>query len=73
MAAWIKSQVGVIVTILCLGAAAVAGYSRLETEQRALCKAIDRKADRDAVTREMDHIHTALIRIENKLDAMRGQ
>ncbi len=73
MAAWLKNQVGLVVTVLGLFAAVVAGYSRLETQQAALCQAVDRKADKEAVTREMDHIHEALSRIENKLDALGGR
>ncbi|MDD3444185.1 MAG: hypothetical protein PHS60_02140 [Zavarzinia sp.] len=73
MAAWFKNQIGVVVTVLGLFAAVVAGYSRLETQQAALCQAVERKADKEAVTREMDHIHAALERIENKLDQMGGR
>ena len=71
MALWIKQQAGVVITLLCLFAAVVAGYSRLETEQAVLCKAIERKADKEQVTRELDQIHLVLQRMEGKLDDLR--
>ena len=71
MALWIKQQMGVVLTLLCLFAAVVAGYSRLETEQSVLCKAIERKADKEQVTRELDQIHLVLQRMEGKLDDLR--
>ncbi|MDD5367377.1 MAG: hypothetical protein PHR30_18745 [Gallionellaceae bacterium] len=71
MAAWIKQQVGVVLTLLCLFAAVVAGYSRLATEQAVLCKAVERKADKEQVTRELDQIQFTLQRIEGKVDDLR--
>ena len=72
MAAWIKTNIGVMVAVVVLAAGIVAGYSRLETQQEALCEAIKAKADRQAITREMDLIHGALMRIEAKMDRIQG-
>ena len=71
MASWIKQQAGVVITLVVLFAGVVAGYSRLAAEQAALCKTVDRKADKEQVTRELDQIHFALQRIEGKIDDLR--
>lgn len=69
MAAWIKNQLGTVIALVAMLAAAVAGYSRLETRQEAIAEQLERKADAATVVRELDAIQTTLGRIEGKIDA----
>lgn len=69
MGAWVKSQLGTAIPLVAMFAAAVAGYSRLETRQEAIAAQLNRKADASTIVRELDAIQTTLGRIEDKVDS----
>lgn len=59
-----KAQVGWIVTAVAMLIGAGMGLGQM----RQMCVTIDGKADKAAVTRELDLIQATLDRIETKLD-----
>ncbi len=61
---WLKRNVGPILMALIFVITSVVAV------RADLCRQIDTKADRQAVTREMDQLHDDLERIEGKLDAL---
>lgn len=63
---WLTRNLGWIITLAALLIGAAVGYGRVQQ----VCTQIDRKAERDQVTREMDQIHQQLQSIERKLDAV---
>ncbi len=64
MAQWFRSQIGWILTAVTLLAAACVSWGRMSQ----ICTAVNDKADKSAVTREMDQIQKTLDRIESKID-----
>jgi hypothetical protein len=65
---WLKGQVGTLLTAVTLLIAVGISYGQLQARQLDLCRALDNKADKAVVQREMDQIQTHLGRIEAKLD-----
>lgn len=61
---WFKRNVGTLVVILLFVITSVVAV------RADLCRQIDKKADKEAVTREMDHVHQDLLRIEAKIDLL---
>jgi|GEM_PF-6386926 len=67
---WLKSQVGTILTLVTLLIAVGISFGRLDTRQDEMCLQLQAKADKAAVTREMDQIHDQLGEINRKLDTL---
>lgn len=63
---WLRSNLGTIITLAVLLLTAGAAYGRMAQ----LCRQIELKADRTAITRELDQIHTTLRRMEDKIDGL---
>jgi hypothetical protein len=67
---WIKGQIGTILTLVTLLVAVGISFGRLDTRQDEMCLQLQAKADKAAVTREMDQVHDQLRQINNKLDTL---
>jgi Tfp pilus assembly protein PilO len=72
---WIKTQFGPLVTLTIVLIGGLMAWSRLaacveavELRQADLRTIVETKADKSAVTREMDQLHAQLDRIERKID-----
>lgn len=67
---WFKSQIGTLLTAVTLLIAVGISFGRLDAKQDELCVQLQAKADKSAVTREMDQIQSRLAEINHKLDAL---
>lgn len=67
---WIKGQLGTLITAVALLVTVGIAFGRLDTRQDDMCMQLQGKADKAAVTREMDQIHGQLTEINRKLDAL---
>ena len=63
---WLTKNLGWMIALAALLIGGAAGYRRVQQ----VCTQIEKKADKDVVTREMDQIHLQLTSIERKLDAV---
>jgi len=61
---WVKNQIVVIVTLAALLGGGLITWGRIQQ----ICTGIDKKADKEAMTRELDQIHQQLSTINGKLD-----
>lgn len=61
---WLKRNVGPLIMVLIFLAGSIVGV------RADLCRQIEAKADKAAVTREMDQVHNDLERIEAKIDTL---
>lgn len=68
--AWIKGQIGTLLTAVTLLLAVGISWGRLDVRQDEICRQVQAKADKDAVTREMDQVQTHLAEINRKLDTL---
>ena len=67
---WIKGQLGTLITATALLVTVGIAFGRLDTRQDEMCVQLQAKADKSAVTREMDQIQGRLAEINDKLDAL---
>jgi len=67
---WFKGQIGTLLTAITLLIAVGISFGRLDTRQDEMCLQLQAKADKAAVTREMDQLHGRLDEINRKLDAL---
>jgi hypothetical protein len=65
---WLKSQIGTVLTAVTLLIAVGISYGQLWARQADQCTALEEKADKAVVEREMDQIQAHLARIEAKVD-----
>lgn len=67
---WLRGQIGTMLTAVTLLVAVGISYGQLQARQLDLCRALESKADKAVVDREMDQVQGRLIRIEQKLDTL---
>jgi hypothetical protein len=74
---WLKGQVGTLLTCTTLLIAASMAWARLDSRQTELAfrqaeldRAVQSKVDRDDVVRELDQVHQALAKIDDRLDGV---
>lgn len=68
--AWLKGQIGTLLTAVTLLVAVGISFGQLKGRQDDLCVAVTLKADKTAVQREMDQIQDRLGEINRKLDTL---
>jgi archaellum component FlaC len=65
---WLKSNLATLITLMVLVIGTAVAYGRMSE----ICSRVESKADREAITREIDQINNRLERIENKVDRLLG-
>jgi hypothetical protein len=65
---WLKGQIGWILTAIVMLTGAAMAFGRMQTRTETIYAVLAEKADKAAVTRELDQIQATLERIEHKLD-----
>jgi hypothetical protein len=63
---WLSRNVATLFTLAALLIGGAAAYGRIDQ----ICTRVEVKADKEAVTREMDLVHKDLERIEAKIDSL---
>ncbi len=63
---WVKNQLSIIITLAVLLGGGLVAWGRMSQ----MCTQIERKADKEAVMRELDHIQGQLERIDSRLDGV---
>jgi hypothetical protein len=67
---WLRGQIGTLLTAVTMLVAVGISYGQLQARQLDLCRALEHKADKAVVEREMDQIHGQLGEINRKLDTL---
>jgi hypothetical protein len=63
---WLQRYLGALITMAALLVGGAIGYGRIQQ----ICTQVDRKADKEAMTREIDGVARRLERMEQKLDQL---